>query len=79
MEDTRSAPTRNSKTKPAMTSVYDGQRCLGFVLKRHWVNGLAVAYEAFSADERPLGIFESQDAAAAEVWRRAHEPSGGTP
>ena len=56
-----------------MASVYDGQRCLGFVLKRHWVNGLAVAYEAFIADEQSqsLGVFESEQDAATALWRHA--------
>ena len=53
--------TSNAAT--TMVSVYDGQECLGFVLRRHWSNGLAVAYEAFDAHNHSLGIFETQDAA----------------
>jgi hypothetical protein len=61
--------------KPAttMVSIYDGTQCRGWVLQRHWVNGLAVAYEAFNASERSLGIFGTQAAAVSEVWHRAHE------
>lgn len=55
-----------------MASIFDGRRCCGWVLRRHFVNGLAVAYEAFDASERSLGIFETQAAAVAEVWHRAH-------
>jgi hypothetical protein len=52
-------------------SVYDGQICIGFILRRHWVNKLAVAFEAFAADEQSLGVFESEQAAATAIWRHA--------
>jgi hypothetical protein len=42
-----------SNTKPTLLSVFDGQKCLGFILTRH------LGYEAFTADERSLGTFES--------------------
>jgi hypothetical protein len=61
-----------NKPAPTMVSVYDGRECIGVVLQRFWVGALAVAYEAFTADEQSLGIFSSRDAAAAEVWRHAH-------
>jgi hypothetical protein len=70
----------SSKPATTMVSVYDGQECLGFVLRRHWSNGLAIAYEAFDVSgERSLGIFETQDAAAAEVWRRAQGQASTPP
>jgi hypothetical protein len=54
-----------------MVSVYDGQTCIGWVLRRHWVNGWAVAYEALDPQERSLGIFSSDHEAAEAVWRSA--------
>jgi hypothetical protein len=52
-------------------SVYDGRVCIGNVVRRHWVNGFAVAYEALDADDRSIGIFEDQQTAATAVWRSA--------
>jgi hypothetical protein len=56
-------------------SVYDGRDRIGFVVRRHWVNDLAVAYEAFDTNERPLGAFESEQDAAAAIWRHARGQS----
>jgi len=42
-------------TAPAMLSVYDGQRCIGFLLSR----GRA-GVEAFDCDERSLGVYPTQ-------------------
>jgi hypothetical protein len=47
-----------------ITSVYAGQVCLGFILNR----GTA-GFEAFSADEKSLGLFTTQQAAAAAIMR----------
>jgi hypothetical protein len=42
-------------------SLYDGQRCLGFILNRG-----KTGYEAYDTDDRSIGLFPSQrDAAAA--------------
>jgi hypothetical protein len=50
-------------TKPPavpLVSVYDGQRCLGFILARG-----KTGFEAFAADEQSLGLFQSQKEAVA--------------
>jgi hypothetical protein len=47
-----------------MASVYDGQRCIGFVFARG-----KRGFEAFDADQIPLGIFPSQREAAAAIMR----------
>ena len=43
-----------NKPAPTMVLVYDGRECIGVVLQRFWVGALAVAYEAFTADEQSL-------------------------
>lgn len=42
-----------------MVSVFDGRTCLGMILSRG-----NKGYEAFTADERSLGLFPTQQAAA---------------
>jgi hypothetical protein len=42
-----------------MLTVYDGQRCVGFILRRG-----KLGYEAFTADDRSVGIFRTQHEAA---------------
>jgi hypothetical protein len=49
-----------------ITSVYAGQVCLGFILNRG-----PAGFEAFSADEKSLGLFTTQQAAAAAIMRGA--------
>jgi hypothetical protein len=49
-----------------ITSVYAGQICLGFILNRG-----AAGFEAFSADEKSLGLFPTQREAAAAIMRGA--------
>jgi len=46
----------------SMFSVYDGQTCLGFILCRG-----GKGFEAFSADERSLGHFETAKEAESAV------------
>jgi len=46
------------------TSVYDGRQCIGFVLARR------SRYEAFTAGERSLGVFETKDAAIRECIKQ---------
>ena len=41
-----------------MTTVYDGQTALGFIIKRR------DKYEAFDRDEKSLGMFPTMKAAA---------------
>lgn len=45
-----------------MLSVYNGKRCVGFIIAR----GKA-GFEAFSAEERSIGTFKTQRAAAAAL------------
>jgi hypothetical protein len=49
-----------------ITSVYAGQVCIGFILDRG-----TVGFEAFSADEKSLGLFPTQHEAAAALLRGA--------
>jgi hypothetical protein len=49
-------------TGPAMVSVYDGRACIGFVLERGHAG-----FEAFTADERSVGLFPTRRAAAVAV------------
>jgi hypothetical protein len=52
--------------EPAIVAVYSGKICLGFVLTRG-----AAGFEAFSADEKSLGLFPTQREAAAAIMRGA--------
>jgi hypothetical protein len=59
-------------TKPTLVSVFDGRVCLGMILSRG-----AKGYEAFTADERSLGLFPTQaDAANALSAAGAQCPKG---
>jgi hypothetical protein len=50
-------------SEPPLISLYDGDReCIGFLLNRGHLG-----WEAFDANERPLGVFEDQAAAAASI------------
>jgi hypothetical protein len=51
----------------SMLSVYDGRLAIGFILRR----GRSV--EAFTAENESLGLFPSEDIAAAALWRFAHK------
>jgi hypothetical protein len=53
-------------SEPALVSVYAGQCCRGFILARG-----AAGFEAFSADEKSLGVFRTQREAAAAIMRSA--------
>jgi hypothetical protein len=51
-----------------LLSVYDGRRCLGFLLsRRDGVNGV----EAYDADDRLLGTFPDQKSAADAISEAA--------
>ena len=56
-----------SGPQTAMLSVYDGQRCLG-----HIVRGKR-GFEAFDADDNRLGVFPSDHEAADAVSMRVRE------
>jgi hypothetical protein len=47
-----------------LLSVYDGRQCVGFVLNRG-----RSGFEAFDAEEKSIGLFETQDAAVASLLR----------
>ena len=50
-------------TAPSIISVYDdGRRCIGFLLNRG-----RLGWEAFDANEQPLGAIEDQATAAAAI------------
>jgi hypothetical protein len=48
-----------------MLSIYEGQRCIGFLLNRG-----RTGWEAFDADEVSLGIFPTQQAASDAINAR---------
>jgi hypothetical protein len=52
----------SARTPASLVSVYDGQTCIGFVLGRG-----PKGYQAYTADERDLGLFPTQRAAADAV------------
>jgi hypothetical protein len=47
-----------------IATVYSGQVCIGFILARG-----PAGFEAFSADEKSLGLFPTQRDAAAAIMR----------
>jgi hypothetical protein len=49
-----------------MVSVYSGRVCLGFVIERG-----REGFEAYDQQERSLGLFKTQEDAAAAVMRSA--------
>jgi hypothetical protein len=57
------APARNKfKNFPTLLAVFDGRECAGFILARG-VSG----WEAFSADQKSLGLFPTQREAASAL------------
>ncbi len=51
---------------PPMLSIYDGRICCGFVISRG-----KLGFEAFDCDERSLGTYPTQRAAADAIMERA--------
>ena len=51
-----------------MLSVYDGRRCVGFVVARG-----RRGYEAFTAGECSLGVFETRDGAINKIQATTNE------
>jgi hypothetical protein len=47
-----------------IATVYSGQCCIGFVINRG-----SAGFEAFTADEKSLGLFPTQREAAAAIMR----------
>jgi hypothetical protein len=54
-----------------LSYVYDGARCLGFILKRG-----KLGFEAIDREETSLGIFQTQAAAANAVFDAAANERG---
>ena len=55
--------------KPTLVSVFDGRTCLGMILSRG-----TKGYEAFTPDERSIGLFPTQaDAANALSAKKSDE------
>ena len=52
--------------RPTLVSVYDGQRCAGFILSR----GCA-GFEAFDAEQHSLGTFATEREAARAIPAQA--------
>jgi hypothetical protein len=49
-------------SRPRLQAVYSGRRCLGFIMPRG-----KLGFEALDCDGRPLGIFDSVQAAAEAI------------
>jgi hypothetical protein len=54
---------------PALVSVYDGQRVLGHILARG-----KTGFEAFDANDKSIGVFDSQRAAADALSELGDKP-----
>jgi hypothetical protein len=57
-----------------MLTVTDGRHVVGFLLRRNWVGGYAIAWEAFDRDQRSLGVFGSEREAAAAIPAATEAP-----
>ena len=57
-----------SGAQTAMLSVYDGQRCLGHIIKRG-----KRGFEAFNHNDQSLGVFPSDHEAADALTHAAKE------
>ena len=57
---------------PPMATVYAGQTCIGFILSRG-----KTGFEAFTRDERSLGMFKTQREAADALSNRKGPALGG--
>jgi hypothetical protein len=57
-----------------MVSIYDGRECLGFVLSRG-----PRGFEAFTANEKSLGLYPNQRDAANAVSTGIPSDEGGVP
>jgi hypothetical protein len=53
-----------------MGYIYDGTRCLGFILKRG-----KLGFEAIDREEASLGIFKTQTAAANAIFSHEKSPA----
>ena len=66
--------SQNTHLRPtALQSVFDGQRCVGHVLKRGFLG-----FESFDDDDKSLGTFVSVGDAAKAVLARLTSSSSST-
>jgi hypothetical protein len=52
----------------SLLSVYDGQRCIGMLLRRG-----PIGVEGFTAENESLGCFRTEDEAATALWKYARK------
>ena len=52
----------------SILSVFDERRCIGLILRRG-----PAGVEGFTAENQSLGLFGTEDAAAAAIWKHAHQ------
>jgi hypothetical protein len=69
-KDKTTIPT--TPTTPTIMSVTDGRRTIGFVIHRGKLGA-----EAFTANEKSLGLFENVPAAATACWKHTRGQIGG--
>jgi hypothetical protein len=67
----KSRSSESPPSKQVFAAVYDGQACIGFML-RHGCHGV----EAFDAGENSLGVYRNQEAAAFAIYA-AFDREGG--
>jgi hypothetical protein len=65
MMPAKNAPRPSSGVSSPLVSVYSGRVCIGFVLNRG-----SSAWEAFTAEQKSLGVFATQQDAIAAVMQR---------
>ena len=59
-----------SATLSPLSYVYDGRKCLGFILKRG-----KLGFEAIDREEASLGIFKTQTAAVNAIFSHEKSPA----
>jgi hypothetical protein len=60
----RAISARSSDKSSAAMSVYDGRRCIGFIIAHG-----RTSYESFDVDQHSVGLFSHERDAAAALWR----------
>jgi hypothetical protein len=55
---------RSSDKSSATMSVYDGRRCIGFIIAHG-----RTSHESFDVDQHSVGLFSHERDAAAALWR----------
>jgi hypothetical protein len=59
--------TETSKPRDSLVTVMDGREYLGALIRRG-----PSGVEGFDAEDKSIGMFPDDSAAANELWRRAH-------